>query len=444
MANYSAKLGLSALQSVLFGGSVVILSIGVVYLSGSVAGEEVINAQLGDIQYFSSIIKVALATIVIGWIYVWLSKPLLIRFEPDAVDRIPNGKLLARAARSRKSGKIPPAFPTGWYKIVDSSQLAVGEVKYIEFFNEHLALYRGENGKAAILDAYCPHLGANIAVEGRVVGNCIECPFHGWQFREDGKCTTIPYLDKVPEVAKTRAWPVLEENQMIYVWYDMLGRLEDQPWTPPTIKEVESGNYVFHGSFENYVEAHIQEIPENGSDVAHLGVLHVPFVLKWLPFITHKWSANWTTGEAPEEHIARIKLTQCLLFFGKEIPFTHVTAHIRQIGPGLVFLDLNTSMAHIVVVETVTPMKPLFQKVSHVVFGKKGFFHRLHAKIVLGTFSHQFNRDVVIWNNKTYITKPIIVKNDGNILGFRRWYSRFYPDAELLQKYQETNKDLAW
>lgn len=58
-------------------------------------------------------------------------------------------------------------------------------------------MFRGQDGEAYVVDAYCPHLGANLAVGGRVVGNCIECPFHGWQFRgNDGKCVKIPYAEK--------------------------------------------------------------------------------------------------------------------------------------------------------------------------------------------------------------------------------------------------------
>ena len=69
--------------------------------------------------------------------------------------------------------------------------------------HKHLVVFRGEDGKVAVTDAYCPHLGANLGRGGKVVGNCIECPFHGWQFRSDnGKCVKIPYNEKVPEVAK--------------------------------------------------------------------------------------------------------------------------------------------------------------------------------------------------------------------------------------------------
>jgi len=227
------------------------------------------------------------------------------------------------------------------------------------------------------------------------------------------------------------------------MFYDALGR--EPTWQLPDIQEIHEMGYIAHGSFENYVEAHIQEIPENGSDVAHLGVLHVPFALnKWLPFISHRWSAEWKAGEAPEDHIAHIKLNQALRLFGKALEFTNVLAAIRQIGPGVVYLDIDTYFGKFVIAEHVTPMQPLFQKVTHTIFGKRTLFSRIVAHIVLSAFCEQFNRDVVIWNNKTYINKPIIVKNDGNILGFRRWYAKFYP-PESPEKEKITGKqDLSW
>jgi len=375
-------------------------------------------------------------------VVLWrLSKPLNLIYEPDTQEQIPNGKLLARAARSRKSGKIPPCFPSGWYKVETSSVLQIGDIKYLEFLGEHWVLFRGENGNAAILDAYCPHLGANLAVGGKVVGDCVECPFHGWQFQEDGKCAHIPYTDRVPEVAKTRAWPVSEINGGIYVWFDSLGRPEI-PWYLPALPEIEEGNFVTHGVFDTFVEAHIQEIPENGSDVAHLGVLHVPVAMKYLPFIKHQWTASWAAGEAPEEYTANIKLTQCLLFLGKQIPFTFVRSEIKQIGPGVVYLYIHTSFGKFIICEHLTPLQPLYQKINHVMYGPKGLFSRLFAKVALAGFAEQFIRDVVIWNNKTYINKPIIVKGDGNILGFRRWYSKFYP--ETTEKLTPLSQDLNW
>jgi cholesterol 7-dehydrogenase len=51
-------------------------------------------------------------------------------------------------------------------------------------------------------------MGANLAFGGRVMPgtNCIQCPFHLWQFNgETGHCTKVPYADgKVPEKVKNK------------------------------------------------------------------------------------------------------------------------------------------------------------------------------------------------------------------------------------------------
>lgn len=58
---------------------------------------------------------------------------------------------------------------------------------------------RDEGGKVCALDAYCPHLGADLRIGGEVLTEkdgsvCIRCPFHGWLFRgRDGLCVRVPY-----------------------------------------------------------------------------------------------------------------------------------------------------------------------------------------------------------------------------------------------------------
>ncbi len=89
--------------------------------------------------------------------------------------------------------------------------------------------------------------------------------------------------------------------------------------------------------------------------------------MKWLPFITHRWTATWQAGEAPEEHVAHISLTQTLLLFGKVLPLTTVPVTISQIGPGIVYLTIQSPLGKFYVCEHVTPMQPLFQKVHHAV-----------------------------------------------------------------------------
>ena len=74
-----------------------------------------------------------------------------------------------------------------------SEDIPSGEVKGLEYFGTKFIGYRGEDGQVQVHAAYCPHLGADISVGGKVVGNCVRCPFHHWQFGPDGQCTEVPY-----------------------------------------------------------------------------------------------------------------------------------------------------------------------------------------------------------------------------------------------------------
>jgi len=40
----------------------------------------------------------------------------------------------------------------------------------------------------------------------------------------------------------------------------------------------------------------------------------------------------------------------------------------------------------------------------------------------------QVERDVMIWNNKTFQNKPLLTKEDKLISQFRRWYAQFYSE----------------
>ena len=68
-----------------------------------------------------------------------------------------------------------PEFPMGWFSVSRSHELAIGEVKPVKAFDRELVLYRTRSGRVALQDAFCPHLGAHLGHEGRVIGESVRC-----------------------------------------------------------------------------------------------------------------------------------------------------------------------------------------------------------------------------------------------------------------------------
>src|SRR5579864_2381748 len=85
--------------------------------------------------------------------------------------------------------------PTGWFMIGWSAEFPTGEARPLEYFGEELVAYRDGHGELHVLNAHCPHLGAHIGHGGRVRGDCVECPYHGWVWGPDGANRSIPYED---------------------------------------------------------------------------------------------------------------------------------------------------------------------------------------------------------------------------------------------------------
>ena len=124
----------------------------------------------------------------------------------------------AHGARTSKSrDKKPAGFHQSWYAIARSDEVKAGEVIGRDFLDGRAIAYRGENGQAVVMNAYCRHLGADLSM-GKVFGNDIRCAFHHWQYGPDGACTKIPASEKIPKAAKMFKYPTVEKWGLIWAF----------------------------------------------------------------------------------------------------------------------------------------------------------------------------------------------------------------------------------
>jgi phenylpropionate dioxygenase-like ring-hydroxylating dioxygenase large terminal subunit len=104
-----------------------------------------------------------------------------------------------------------------WYVVARSRDLGAAPLAR-RVNGRALVVFRDERGHARVLDAMCPHRGANLA-HGRVVAGSIACPYHGWRFDGTGRCVHIPAnrdVERVPPAYATDGFSVIEQQGLIW------------------------------------------------------------------------------------------------------------------------------------------------------------------------------------------------------------------------------------
>ena len=103
-----------------------------------------------------------------------------------------------------------------WYAAAMSGELGRALLAR-RILGEPLVLYRRENGSPAALYDQCPHRFAPLSI-GKLVGDTIQCGYHGITFDGHGACVRVPAQPNIPPRLKARAFPVVEKWQWIWVW----------------------------------------------------------------------------------------------------------------------------------------------------------------------------------------------------------------------------------
>lgn len=137
--------------------------------------------------------------------------------------------------------------------------------------NEYVVLYRSEAGEVVLLENRCPHRNLPLS-EGKLIGDKIECGYHGLVFNTDGKCVHLPGSESVPEWATVKRYPVSERNGWIFYWPGDPS-LANENQIPTYPKENENEDWV-RAQGQTYVRAGYRLVLDNLLDLSHLTYVH--------------------------------------------------------------------------------------------------------------------------------------------------------------------------
>jgi phenylpropionate dioxygenase-like ring-hydroxylating dioxygenase large terminal subunit len=116
-----------------------------------------------------------------------------------------------------------------WYPLCTTEELQDKPLQ-LEIFSLKLVAFRDLAGVAHVLSDTCAHRGGSLS-KGWVEGDCVVCPYHGWQYAGTGACATIPSQakGKPPGRAKVDSYPVDERYGIVFAFLGDLSASERQP-----------------------------------------------------------------------------------------------------------------------------------------------------------------------------------------------------------------------
>lgn len=287
------------------------------------------------------------------------------------------------------------------------------------FFGKPLVAFRTASGRAHVLDAHCVHLGAHLG-DGKVIGETLRCPFHGWCYAGSGACTQIPFTDEIPDGARLHAYPVCERNGVVSFWHDTTGAAPS--FELPAVPETSDPTWKRGPIHRHVVRGHIFDPRENAVDVAHGPIVHG----KSFPLTpgTRGVVRNWSEDTATKQ--LHFELVNTLGRAGKS---REVVLGFSLAGTGHLVMRSGSPVEMIYVVPN-TPVdeeRIVFTVMTWVKRSRVPFLDTALVGLALRLFLRGLREDYVLFDKKRYLGAPLLSAADGPIGEMRRWLGQFSP-----------------
>jgi vanillate O-demethylase monooxygenase subunit len=133
-----------------------------------------------------------------------------------------------------------------------------------------MVFYRGESGAVAALEDRCPHRQAPLSM-GNVIGEDIQCNYHGFIYNKTGNCVHIPRQDGISAKNRVQAFTAVERWGFIWIWWGDQEKADDSTISDLSWTE-EEGRRVQYFHWD--VNANFQLMADNLLDVSHVDFLH--------------------------------------------------------------------------------------------------------------------------------------------------------------------------
>jgi vanillate O-demethylase monooxygenase subunit len=137
------------------------------------------------------------------------------------------------------------------------------------FLDQDVVLYRRADGTPVAIENRCAHRRLPLSM-GRLVGDAVECGYHGLVYDGEGRCIKIPGQASVPDV-RVRRYPLVERHRYLWIWMGDPARA-DAALIPDFGRLDDPDAGVTRIQLKP--ECHMQLVIDNLLDLSHLAYVH--------------------------------------------------------------------------------------------------------------------------------------------------------------------------
>jgi len=182
---------------------------------------------------------------------------------PDAAECLAPGGVF------HDSGEIGMVEKKWWWPVALAGEGRGGPLP-LTLLGHALVLWRDAAGKPVLMSDRCPHRGARLSL-GRVLGDTLQCVYHGWRFDGSGRCVGMPAQPGFTPPASSAAcrFGVMEAQGLI--WADLGAAQAPAEHPPPALAQLPTRRLVY-GPFD--VATSAPRAVENFLDTSHFAFVH--------------------------------------------------------------------------------------------------------------------------------------------------------------------------
>lgn len=171
-----------------------------------------------------------------------------------------------------------------WYVACASGEVVATKPTRVRMLGCHFVLFRDAQGTATCLADTCPHRGAALG-DGELVDGTVACPYHGWRFGADGRCSHIPALGHEvtpPKRVRVDRYPTCEKYGWVWAFLGDLAESQ-RPQVPDLFPEFADTTAWRRLPYQFEARANWMRFEENSLDTAHTNFVHRQFGAKRTP-----------------------------------------------------------------------------------------------------------------------------------------------------------------